>query len=268
MSRGDIVLLHGAFVGGWIFERLRGHLSHRGWRTHAPDLPYHGPEYAARNADGQPPDPRLAELGLSDYRQALKTEIARLNSKPILIGHSLGGLLAQQLAARDLCRAAILLAPVAPWGILPHSLQEMTSGSLVQGLGLMWKAGAFWNKALPPEHKIAQDYAMQHMPPSLQRDALNRMVPESGRALFEATTWWLDWHAASHVKFHDVKCPLLVLVGEDDQVTPPSACRAIAGHYPGRAVYRELPEMGHFLFGESHEAQLFQECTDWLDRLE
>lgn len=268
MSRGDILLLHGAFAGGWIFERLRGHLAHRGWRTHAPDLPYHGPEYAARNADGQPPDPRLAELGLRDYRQALKAEIQRLNSKPILIGHSLGGLLAQQLAARDLCRAAILLAPVAPWGILPRSLQEMTSGPLVQGLGLMWKAGAFWTKALPPDLKIAQDYAMRHMPPSLQRDALSRMVPESGRALFEATLWWLDWQAASHVKFHDVKCPLLVLVGEDDVVTPPSACRAIAGHYPGHAVYRELPGMGHFLFGESNEAQLFQECADWLDRLE
>ncbi len=255
MSRGDILLLHGAFVGGWIFERLRSHLAHRGWRTHAPDLPYHSPDHAKST-----PDPRLAELGLRDYRQAMKTEIARLNGKPVLIGHSLGGLLAQQLAARDLCRAAILLAPVPPWGVLPHSWHEFAGG-----FGLMLKAGGFWNKALPPDRDIALDYAMQHMPPSLQRDALSRMVPESGRALFEALMWWLDWHAASHVKFHDVKCPLLIMVGEHDQVVPPAAGRAVARHYPGRAVYRELPCMGHFLFGESNEAQLFAECADWLE---
>ncbi|WP_374631862.1 alpha/beta hydrolase [Ferrovibrio sp.] len=262
MSRGDILLLHGAFVGGWVFERLRGHLSHRGWRTHAPDLPFHGPDHAARDANGQPPDPRLAELGLRDYRRAMKAEIAKLNGKPVLIGHSLGGLLAQQLAARELCRAAILLAPVAPWGVLPHSWQEIASG-----FALMWKGGTFWNKALPPDRQLALDYAMAHLPPSLQRDALNRLVPESGRALFESLMWWLDWQAASHVKFHDLKCPLLILVGEDDRVTPPSSCRAIARHYPGRAVYRELPGMGHFLFGESNEALLFQECADWLETL-
>ncbi len=258
MSRGDILLLHGAFVGGWVFERLRGHLSRRGWHTHAPDLPFHGPDHAGLSES----DPRLAEMGLRDYRHALKDEIARLNTKPILIGHSLGGLLAQQLAARDLCRAAILLAPVPPWGVLPHSWQEVASG-----FALMWKAGAFWNKALPPDREIALDYAMQHLPPSLQRDALSRLVPESGRALFESLMWWLDWHAGSHVKFHDVKCPLLILVGEHDRVTPPAACRAVARHYPGRAVYRELPGMGHFLFGESDEALPFQECTDWLDAL-
>jgi non-heme chloroperoxidase len=251
---GDVMLLHGAFVGGWVFERFRAHLSHRGWRTHAPDLPLHGNEYA-----GKPPHADLARYGLAEYRSALESEIARLPSKPILIGHSLGGLLAQQLAARDLCRAAILLAPVAPWGVLPRSTEEVGGA-----LGLLWKMGQVWRKGLLPNEDIANTYSMEKLPPALQRDCFARMVPESGRAIFEAMMWWLDWHAASHVSFHRVHCPLLVLTGSDDQVTPAASGRAVAKQYPGRAVFRELPGMSHFLFGEPREAALFEACSTWL----
>ncbi|WP_428249458.1 alpha/beta hydrolase [Ferrovibrio sp.] len=252
--RGEILLLHGAFVGGWVFERFRSFLSHRGWRTHAPDLPLHGPEQA-----GQQPDPELARLGLADYRAAMEAEIARLPAKPVLIGHSLGGLLAQQLAARDLCRAAILLAPVAPWGIMPRTLEEVSSA-----LHLLWQGGSIWQKPLPPEPGIAVQFSMDKLPPALQRDSAARLVPESGRAIFESLMWWLDWHAASRVSFHRLRCPLLVLAGSDDKVTPAASCRAVASHYPGRAVFREMPGMSHFLFGEPRQEELFQVCADWL----
>lgn len=256
-QRGDILLLHGAFVGGWVFERLRGHLSHHGWRTHAPDLPLHGAQQA-----GKPADADLARLGLAAYREALEAEIARLPQKPVLIGHSLGGLLAQQLAARDLCRAAILLAPVAPWGVLPSAMSELGAG-----VNLLLRGGAVWRKALPPDPALAVEFSMDRLPPALQRDALARLVPESGRAIFESLLWWLDWHAASHVSFHRVRCPILVLTGSNDQVTPAATGRAIAGKYPGRAVFRALPGMSHFLFGEPGEAAVMQACSDWLAEL-
>lgn len=120
MSKGDILLIHGAFVGGWVFERLRSELSRRGWRTHAPDLPFHGSDFA-----GQPPHAELHRQSLAEYRRFLEDEIARLPQPPVLVGHSMGGLLAQQLAARSLCRAAVLLAPAAPWGVMPRSTDEL-----------------------------------------------------------------------------------------------------------------------------------------------
>lgn len=257
MNRGEVMLLHGAFVGGWVFEKLRGRLQREGWRTHAPDLPLHGPDRA-----GLPPDPGLHRLGLRDYRRHLEDEIARLPQKPVLIGHSLGGLLAQQLAARDLCRGAILLAPVAPWGVLPRTRAELNGA-----FGLLWKGGDIWHKGLPPDFDIAAQYSMERLPKALQRDVYARMVPESGRVLFETITWWLDWHAASHVSAHRVQCPLLVLVGDDDKVTPPETCRAVAASYPGRAVFRVLPETSHFLFGEPGEDALTDACLHWLNEL-
>lgn len=257
MSKGDVTLLHGAFVGGWIFERFRAHLSHHGWRTHAPDLPFHSSELA-----GQPPAAGLARMGLADYREAMRHELARMPTRPVLIGHSLGGLLAQMLAAEDLCRAAILLAPVAPWGVLPRSMDEVTGA-----LALLLRNNHIADQAVPPDRSIAAAFSMDRLPAALQRDTFARMVPESGRVLQEAILWWLDWHAASHVAFHRVRCPLLILTGSDDRITPPSTSRAIARQYRGRAVFRELPGMSHFLFGEPGEAALFNACTEWLSEL-
>src|SRR3546814_17820753 len=59
----------------------------RGWRTHAPDLPFHSSSFA-----GQPPHPELHNQQLADYRRFLEEEIARLPQQPVLVGHSMGGL--------------------------------------------------------------------------------------------------------------------------------------------------------------------------------
>jgi len=45
------------------------------------------------------------------------------------VGHSMGGLLAQMLAARCDVRALILLAPSAPWGVPPSSLSEIAAAA-------------------------------------------------------------------------------------------------------------------------------------------
>lgn len=257
MTKGDILLLHGAFVGGWIFERMRAELNRRGWKTHAPDLPFHGSEYA-----GAAPHPDLKRQGLSEYRAALTAEIHRLTQPgqpvPVLIGHSLGGLLAQQLAAQNMARAMVLLAPVAPWGILPKTRWEMET---IYGL---MKAHVV-DKALPPNFEVATKYSMDRIPPARQRDIFARLVPESGRMLHETLLWWMDWQAASYVPARQMQAPTLVLCGSDDKVTPPATGRSVARRYPGRAVYREIPDLSHFIFGEPQEDAVIATVADWLD---
>lgn len=259
MSKGDILLLHGAFVGGWVFEKLRAELNRRGWKTHAPDLPFHDSSFA-----GQEPHPDLAKQGIAEYRRFVENEIHRLPPdapKPVVIGHSLGGLLAQQMAAQNLVRAAVLLAPAAPWGSLPRSKLQIENAT-----GLLWKVGLdLWHKGIKPDFQIAAAQSMDRIPPALQRDIFARMVPESGRVLGETMLWWLDWHAHGYVPAHRVTIPMLVLAGDDDKVIPPAACRAVAARYPGRAVYREIPELSHFIFGEPKEDEVIALTADWLD---
>ena len=59
----------------------------------------------------------LKDIGIMDYVEQAKTEIEKLNSRPIIIGHSMGGLIAQKLAEMGLARKLVFLAPAAPKGI-------------------------------------------------------------------------------------------------------------------------------------------------------
>jgi non-heme chloroperoxidase len=257
VSKGDVLLIHGAFAGAWTFERLRGALQRQDWRCHAPDLPFHGEAFAGRE-----PHPELRRQGLAEYRQFLERAIARLPEKPVIIGHSLGGLLAQQLAARQLARAIVLLAPSPPSGVWQHSKTELQAA-----IGVLWHTGELWRKAVQPEWHAAALYSMDRMPPALQRQAFARLCPESGRALFETLHWWLDWHGASRVPAYRIDVPVLVVVGEEDKVNSPGTCQAIARRYGNRATYRTIPQMSHFIFGEPAEPQLTAVVTDWLEAL-
>jgi pimeloyl-ACP methyl ester carboxylesterase len=56
----------------------------------------------------------LAETSLLDYAKDLEIEIDKLPEKPITMGHSMGGLLAQILASRGCAKSVVLITPAAP----------------------------------------------------------------------------------------------------------------------------------------------------------
>src|ERR1043165_2825526 len=104
-----VLLIHGAFVGGWCWAGWRKLLERRGWRTLAPDLRHH-------NGDAGD-EAQVGEVSLRDYLADLEALIDKSGDDVVAIGHSMGGLLAQQLAARRKVAGAIALAPAKPWGI-------------------------------------------------------------------------------------------------------------------------------------------------------
>src|SRR6185437_16892393 len=101
------------------------------------------------------------------------------------VGHALGGLLAQMLAARKEVRALVLLAPSAPWGVPPSSLLEIAAAQ-----ALLLKVG-FWNKLLPPDTNQAERHALNRFPDAERRKLFARFKAESGRAIFETMHWGL-----------------------------------------------------------------------------
>ena len=68
--------------------------------------------------------------------------IAGLDAPPILVGHSMGGLLAQMLAARRDVAALILLAPSAPWGVPPTTLFEIGAAQALHAAAGILEHGA------------------------------------------------------------------------------------------------------------------------------
>lgn len=253
-ARGTILFVHGAFCGGWCFDSFAPRFAAEGWHTLTPDLPHHDADSRSRPADG------LSRVGLAAYRADLERRIRALPEPPMIVGHSMGGLLAQQLAARGLARALVLLAPSPPWGIFPG-----TAGELQNAAGLL-RAGAFWHKALHPDFETAAANSLDRLTPDQQRAAFARLGPESGRALFEILYWMFDLHHASAVDHHKVRCPVLIAVGSDDKVVSPETARSIRHRYRRVAELHVVPGMSHFIFGEAAEDRLAELCLGWLAR--
>jgi non-heme chloroperoxidase len=196
-----------------------------------------------------------------DYASDLETLIDGLDAPPILIGHSMGGLLAQMLAARCPVRALVLLAPSAPWGVLPATPFEYASANA------LYLAGDFWNQRLRPTRWIAAANALDNVPEDEHQAILDRFVPESGLATFEIMHWAFDFRRATQIDPRDVTCPILCLAGERDRVNSPGTVKSVANRYRGRARYEVLDGYSHWLIGEPGWENVATLALDWLEDL-
>jgi len=172
-----IVMVHGAFCGGWCFEPFRAPFEAAGFDVIAPDLRGH--------ASGAAPG---AVIGVSmrDYAADIAALCDGLAEPPVLLGHSMGGLVAQLAARRTKIRALVLLAPSPPWGVMGSSLEEAATAFGVQ------MAGLFSSGALDPDRGLMRAYSLDRMGEAEREAAVARLRPESALAVRETLNWWLD----------------------------------------------------------------------------
>ena len=250
-ARSPVVMIHGAFCGAWAFDEFRQAFESN-YAVHAPTLRYHD--------CGREPPRELGRTSLLDYLADLETLISGLDERPILVGHSMGGLLAQMLAAKGLARACLLLAPSAPWGVLPSTMFEIASAQT-----LLFAAGDYRGTIIQPSYQIAAAHSLDRLDEATRSAVYARFVPESGQATFEIMNWSFDLRRAGRVRARDVTCPVLCLVGSDDKINPPSTVSRIAARYQGRARFEELPGHSHWLIGEPGWEKIAARATAWLD---
>ncbi|HXQ15076.1 MAG TPA: alpha/beta hydrolase [Caulobacteraceae bacterium] len=248
MAARSVIFAHGAFCGGWAFERFRAPFEANGLRCLAPDLRGHEP--------GAGPSATVG-VSMADYAADLAGLIAREPDPPILVGHSLGGLAAQMASARARVRALVLLAPSSPWGVAGGTLEEAISAVSLYGLG------AFWTQAIEPDFGAAQAYSLDQMSEAERSGVFARMVPESGRALWETLNWWLDPLMTTSVAASAVKAPVLAVAGERDRVHPPATVAQIAERYGGATLV--MDGMSHWLVGEPGWEGVATGVLGWLE---
>jgi pimeloyl-ACP methyl ester carboxylesterase len=246
-----VVMIHGACSGAWCFADFARVLERHGWTCHVPDLRYHSGPTAE-------PDPRLAETSIADYTHDLSCYIEKLRTVPIVIGHSMGGLIAQQLAAKGLARGLVLMASCAPWGVLPATDDER---ALAKGL---MSAGPFWTQALQPTFEIAKQDSLASLEPAAQRAVFDKLGPESGRAFFELFFWMFDNARTTAVDAARVRCPVLVMAGSQDKIVSAATARSIAQLYGRRAMFHLADGRGHLLPLELGWEELALVSADWM----
>lgn len=246
-----LVMIHGAFCGAWVFDKFRAPFEKAGFRVHAPTLRHH---------ENDSPPPTFGRTSLTDYAHDLESLIAGLDELPVIVGHSMGGLLAQMLAARGKARALVLLAPSAPWGVWPTTLFEVASSQT-----LFLASGDYRGSIIQPSFHVAAAHSLDKLDAAERSAVYARFVPESGQATFEIMHWSLDPRRAAHVRARDVTCPVLCLAGSDDKINPPSTVARIAARYHGRARFEEIAGHSHWLLGEKGREKIAARAVSWLD---
>jgi len=250
-----IILIHGMWGGAWCWENYKRFFEQKGYRCYTPVLRHHEVDHKDK------PHTDLGTTSLLDYTRDLEDYICHLNldEKPILMGHSMGGLLTQILGARGLAQSLVLLTPASPAGINALKLSVLKS---------FWSAlttWGFWRKPFRIPFNAAV-YSMMHLlPKEEQKAAYNQFVDESGRAASEIGFWIFDPKRAAKVDETKVTCPVLVVSGAEDRITPAAVVQKVAQKYKTVSTYKEFENHAHWVIGEPGWGEIAAFVSAWLD---
>ncbi|RLB91764.1 MAG: alpha/beta hydrolase [Deltaproteobacteria bacterium] len=250
-----IVMIHGMCGGLGCWENYRNFFEKKGYRCIIPTLRFHDID------PSEPPNPQLGTTSLLDYAEDLEKGIRKLDVTPIIMGHSMGGLLAQILGSRGMAKALVLLTPASPHGIMSLKL------SAIRGFWSILTKWAFWRKPIRQTFCEAV-YSMMHLlTAEEQKKSFEQFVYESGRAVFEIGCWFFDSRGAAKVDESKVTCPVLIIAGADDRITPPSVLRKVADKYRAVSTFMEFPNHAHWVIGEPGWQEIAEYIYDWFNQV-
>ena len=250
-GHGSVLIVHGLGEHIGRYEHVAAQLNAAGWNVTGHDHRGHGRSQGARGALVRDDD-YLADLALVIDRAR-----SRGHGPLVLLGHSLGGLIASRF---------VLGAPGAAW-VRPVDALVMSSPALDIGMSAPQKAllavlgpiapNLAVNNGLKPDW-ISRDAAVVR---AYRDDPLvhDRVTPRVVRLL-------LDGGLAVRAAASAWAVPtLLMWAGSDRCVAPRGSAQFAAAAPPGRVLAREFAPLFHEIFNEPEQAQVFAVLRDWLD---
>lgn len=253
-SLPPVVIVHGMWSTGETLRDMRVSFEKHGFEVHTPNLPGHLPRAQMDDAAREV----LCQCGVEEYVRSIQDLVNGLERAPILIGHSMGGLVAQLVAARTTIEALVLVSSAAPAGINAWAWSVMRTFGRNLFLFPMWKK--LTQIGLPNiRYGIANTQSQ-----GTQHDIAREVTYESGRASFQIAMWFLFRRPPTRMAADLVDCPILMLGGQQDRITPIQQQRKIAELYRGRARLIELPGVCHWTIGGSALPLVKQHILNWL----
>lgn len=222
----SVAFVHGAGMDHTVWTPIARHFVRRGWRALAVDLPGHG-----RSAG----TPKTSVPQMCDWL-AQVLDVCRVETACVA-GHSMGSLVAWEFARRhaERCAALALLGTSAPMPVTPLLLNAAADNH-----------HAAIDMANAWSHSPGGRMGANANPGVWMLGAGERLLERAGRGVFHA-----DLAACNEYRpvAGGVDCPVLVVVGEADQMTPPAAGVDVAAALPNARVAR-LPGCGHSMLSE------------------
>ena len=241
-----VVFVHGLWLLPTSWDRWAALFDQAGYPPVAPGWP-DDPE-TVEEANAHPEV--FAHKTVGQVADHYAEVIGQLNKKPVVIGHSFGGLLTQIIAGRGLAAASVAIDPAPFRGVLPLPFSALKSASPVIG------NPANYNRAVPLTYEQFR-YGWAN---ALSEDEAKELyetyaVPASGVPLFQAATANLNpWTEAKVDTKNPDRGPLLIINGGKDNTVPWAIADASykkQKRNPGVTEIIELPNRGHALIIDS-----------------
>lgn len=240
----NIVFVTGAFVSSNCWDEWQMYFQSKGYKTVAPSWPFKEGPAGSLRAKHPSGNKGLTELTLSETIDSYARVIKSFPEKPIVIGHSLGGLMTQILVNRDLAALGVAIHPVPPLGVFPYEFSFLKS--VWRSLGLFTSM----KKTYLMSFKKWQYAFVNGMPLDEQKAAYEKMtIPESKRVARGGLT------SAAKVDFKKAHVPLLILSGSKDTIIPAHLNIRNFNKYKKRddsvLEYKEMEGRNHFVLGQT-----------------
>lgn len=249
--RGTVIFVHGLFMTGPSWAPWEARFQAAGWDTLAPSWPGREGEPAALRA--APPE-ALRALTLGGVVAHVRATAQGVEGPVVLVGHSMGGLVVQRLAAEGVGDAVIAIDAAPPRGVLTPDPRFVLSNRALL---------APTRRPIVPSYRWYTTWFAHTLPEAEARQAYaDILVPESRRVGKGALG------RAGRVDFKAPRPPLLLVVGHGDRTVPADVGRRTARRWrrAGQpAEVHRVDEVSHWLILDAGWEALADTVSAWAE---
>lgn len=255
-DKPPVLLVHGMWSNQDALQEVHNAFVEQGYEAESLSLPYH----CAKTEHTAASKEKLAQTGLQEYVAYIVEQVKCQSSPPILVGHSMGGLLVQLVAAQIPCKRLILLSSAAPAGVNGLSV------SAIRTFGSNLLRFPLWCSITEVQLASIRYGIANTQSAALQQEIYARSTYESGKATLQISMGLLlGRRSTAYVNTAQIQCPVLIIGGTVDRITPISVQRSIAQRFGSRGQLVEIRNCCHWTVGGRFFPQISTEIFQWLD---